>query len=158
MKKKTVAVISAIIGSICGSAAGIALAGKIVDQKEKKADKFNAYYNMLNQWLILKQEGKTLEEYFINNGYKTIAIYGMGEMGKRLHDELKSSSIQIKYAVDENDADTYSDIEVLGKEEGYPYADVIVVTATFAYDDIREELQRKVTFPVISLDDVVYEI
>ena len=158
MKKKTAAVFSMIIGSVAGSAASMTLLGRKAQQKAKKVDKFKGYYNMLNQWLMIKQEGKTLEEYFINNGYKTIAIYGMGEMGNRLYDELKDSSIQIKYAVDENAAGTYSDIEVIDKDEEYMDVDVIVVTATFAFDDIEEELQKKVTFPIISLDDVVYEM
>ena len=158
MKKKTAAVFSMIIGSVAGSAASMTLLGRKAQQKAKKVDKFKGYYNMLNQWLMIKQEGKTLEEYFIYNGYKTIAIYGMGEMGNRLYDELKDSSIQIKYAVDENAAGTYSDIEVIDKDEEYMDVDVIVVTATFAFDDIEEELQKKVTFPIISLDDVVYEM
>lgn len=150
--------ITAIICGLAGSIAGMLFMNKKIEDKNKKVDKFKAYYNMLNQWLLLKQEGKTLEEYFVNNGYKNIAIYGMGEMGNRLYDELKNSNINVKYAVDENPAGTYSDIEIFDKEEEYPDADVIIVTAIFAFDDIEKELQKKIKFPVISLDDVVYEI
>ena len=113
---------------------------------------------MLNQWLVLKQEGKSLEQYFIENGYKTVAIYGMGEMGNRLYDELKDSSIEVKYAVDQNAASTYSELEVFEKEDAFEDVDVMVVTAIFAFDEIEEEIGDKIKFPIISLEDVVYEI
>ena len=113
---------------------------------------------MLNQWLALKQEGKSLETYFLENGYKTIAIYGMGEMGNRLYDELKGTSIKVKYAVDQNVNGTYSDIKVVDKDEEFEDVDVMVVTAVFAYCEIEEEVGSKVSFPIISLEDVVFEV
>lgn len=150
--------IPAIIGGLAGSIASILFMNKKIEDKNKKVDKFKSYYNMLNQWLLLKQEGKTLEEYFVNNGYKNIAIYGMGEMGRRLYDELKDSDITVKYAVDENASGIYTEIEIFSKDEEYPDADVIIVTAIFAFDIIEKELQKKIKFPVIALDDVIYGI
>lgn len=158
MNKGTVAVLSAIVGAAAGAAGANYLGQKTIAQKTEKVDKFKGYYNMLNQWLMLKQEGKSLEKYFTDNGYKTIAIYGMGEMGNRLYDELKSSTeVEIKYAVDQNAASTYAEIDVVDKDEDYEDVDVMVVTATFAFDEISEELSEKVEFPVVSLEDVVYE-
>lgn len=158
MKKGTVAVLSTIIGAAAGAMGSGYFSGKKVEQKAEKVDKFKGYYNMLNQWLILKQEGKNLSEYFKDNGYKTIAIYGMGEMGNRLYDELKGSDIKIKYAVDKDAASTYSELDVIEKEDDFDTVDVMVVTATFAFAEIEEEISDKVDFPIISLEDVVYEI
>ncbi len=142
-----------------GAAAGVSyLKDKQIQQKGEKVDKFKGYYNMLNQWLILKQQGKSLEKYFDDNQYKTIAIYGMGEMGNRLYDELKDSGVTVKYAVDKNAATTYSELDVVDPEEAtFDQVDCIVVTATFAFDEIEETLSEKVDFPVVSLEDVVYE-
>ena len=39
-----------------------------------------------------------------------------------------------------------------------PETDVIVVTAIYFYEEIREELSQLVDCPIISLEDVVYEI
>lgn len=158
MKKGTVAVLSTIIGAVAGAAGSGYLGNKQVNLKSEKVDKFKGYYNMLNQWLILKQEGKNLSEYFTSNGYKTIAIYGMGEMGNRLYDELKDSDIEVKYAVDKNAASTYSELEVIDLEDDFEPVDAMIVTATFAYDKIEEDLGGKIDFPIISLEDVVYEI
>lgn len=158
MKKGSVAVLSAIIGAVAGAAGSGYLGNKQVEQKAEKVDKFKGYYNMLNQWLILKQEGKNLSEYFKENNYKTVAIYGMGEMGNRLYDELKGSDIEVKYAVDKNAASTYSELEVIELEDDFDTVDAMVVTATFAFDEIEEKISDKVDFPIVSLEDVVYEI
>lgn len=158
MKKGTVAVLSAIIGA-AGGAAGVGYLGiKQVEQKAEKVDKFKGYYNMLNQWLILKQEGKNLSEYFKSNNYKTVAIYGMGEMGNRLYEELKDSDIEVKYAVDKEAENAYSELNVIAPENDFEAVDVMVVTATFAFDEIEEKVGGKVDFPIVSLEDVVYEI
>ena len=149
---------AALIGAIAGAAGSGYLGSKQVEQKAEKVDKFKGYYNMLNQWLILKQEGKKLSEYFKRNNYKTVAIYGMGEMGNRLYDELKDSDIEVKYAVDKNAASTYSELDVIELEDDFDTVDVMVVTATFAFDEIEEEISEKVDFPLVSLEDVVYEI
>lgn len=157
MKKGGVAVLSTLIGAVAGAAAVEKVCGKTINQKTEKVDKFKGYYNMLNQWLVIKQEGKSLEKYFTDNGYKTIAIYGMGEMGNRLYDELKGTSVTVKYAVDKNAASTYSELDVIDPEDDYEEVDAIVVSAIFAFDEIEEMLSDKVDFPVVSLEDVVYE-
>ncbi|NLF41739.1 MAG: hypothetical protein GX587_03495 [Bacteroidales bacterium] len=158
MKKGTVAVLSAIVGAAAGAAGSGYLGNKQSEQKAAKVDKFKGYYNMLNQWLILKQAGKNLSEYFKTNNYKTVAIYGMGEMGNRLYEELKDSDIVVKYAVDKEVENTYSELNVIAPETEFEAVDVMVVTATFAFDEIEEKIGEKVDFPIVSLEDVVYEI
>ena len=159
MKKGGVAVVSTLLGAVAGAVGSGYLAGKKVNQKTAKVDKFKSYYNMLNQWLSLKQEGKSLEKYFVDNGYKIIAIYGMGEMGNRLYDELKDSKeVTIKYAVDQNAASAFSELEVRDTEDELEEVDAIIVTAIFAFDEIEKQLSESASFPIISLEDVVYEI
>ena len=159
MKKGGVAILGALLGAVAGAAGAGYVGSKQVSKKTVKVDKFKGYYNMLNQWLILKQEGKNLSEYFVTNGYKTIAIYGMGEMGNRLYDELKGSDITVKYAIDKNAASTYSELDVIDPDVAeFEAVDAIIVTATFAFDEIEEMLSEKVECPIVSLEDVVFEV
>lgn len=154
-----VGILGTVVGVIGGVSAISTLTKKQILQKTQKIDKFKNYYNISNQWLVLKQEGKSLEQFFIDNKYKTVAIYGMGELGNRLYDELKdSNNIQVKYAIDRNAASTYAEIEILELEAGLPEVDVIVVTAVFAFDEIEEELKKKVECQIVSLNDVVWEV
>lgn len=158
MKKGFITITSLLAGAAVGATAMGKVKNSAVEAKAEKIDKFKGYYNMLNQWLVLKQEGKSLEQYFVDNGYETVAIYGMGEMGNRLYDELKNSDkVKIKYAVDKNADSAYSELEVLESADDLPEVDVLVVTATFAFDEIEEELSGKIDYPIVSLDDVVYE-
>lgn len=157
MKKGTLAVLATALGAAAGAAITGRAAEKSIGKKAEKVDKFKSYYNMLNQWLIIKQEGRTLEKYFLDNGYRTIAIYGMGEMGNRLYDELKDSSIEVKYAIDKNADSTYAEIEVMGLEDDLAEVDAVVVTAVFAFNTIEDELTDKLLFPLISLEDVIYD-
>ena len=123
-----------------------------------KIEKFKGYYNMLNQWLMLKQEGKSLEKYFEDNGYKNIAIYGMGEIGNRLYNELKDSKkVKIKYVIDKN-ADICSETRIFNIDDNFPDVDAVIITATFAFDEIKEELGKRLYVPVISIDDVIYSV
>ncbi len=159
MKKGTIAVLSGILGAMTAAIATGVMEEKVIKKKAEKVDKFKSYYNMLNQWLILKQEGKSLEKYFIDNGYKTIAIYGMGEMGNRLYEELKNSNIEVLYTVDKNAASTYAEVGVIDPEEDdFEPVDVIIVTASYAFQEIEEILSSKIDFPIISLEEVIYEI
>ncbi|MGN0471766.1 MAG: hypothetical protein ACI4F8_02880 [Lachnospiraceae bacterium] len=158
MKKGGVAVLATIIGAAAGAAGSEYFAQKQVKEKGAKIDKFKSYYNMLNQWLMLKQEGKSLEKYFLDHGYHSIAIYGMGEMGNRLYDELKGSSIEIRYAIDRNASGTYSDLDIIDPEDSFEEVDAVVVSAIFAFDEIAEIISGKISCPVISLDDVVFEM
>lgn len=150
---------SAAIGGLLGAATTGLLIGKgcnkVITQKTKKIDKFKSYYYMLNQWLILKQQGKKLSTYFEENNYKNIAIYGVGEMGNRLYDELKDSSVCIQFAIDKED-NKYMEVEVKSPEDDLDRVDVIVVSAIFAFEDIKEKISSNVSCPVVSLEDIIF--
>lgn len=153
--------LSAVIGGLVGASASALLVGKecnkLIKQKSDKVDKFKNYYYMLNQWLILKQQGKALTKYFEENHFKHIAIYGVGEMGNRLYDELKDSDICVKFAIDKED-NRYMEVEVKSPEDDFEGVDVIVVTAIFAFEEINRKISPRVSCPVISLEDIIFDI
>lgn len=160
MKKYTV--IGIILGILTGSIGSGILTTHLnnisIKEKNSKINKYRGYYEILNRWLILKQEGKSLEKYFLDNDYKSIAIYGMGELGNRLYDELKSSNVEVKYAMDANYSGKYSELEIKALEDDLPQVDIIVVTAIFAFDDIENNLKRVTSSDIISLENAVYGI
>ena len=148
-------VISFLSGSIVGAIGIGKYAQKNIGDSYKKTNKFKNYYSVLTQWLTLKQKNQSLEKYFIDNGYKTIAVYGMGELGNRLYEELKETEIIIKYGIDKNGG--FGEIEILDIDDELPEVDVVVVTAVFDFDKIEGNLRDKVNCPVISLEDIVYD-
>ena len=157
MKKKSGMAMAMVIGAVVGKIGSDIISQKKIDEKAEKADKFKRYYGMLNQWLILKQEGRSIVQYFEHKQYKKIAIYGVGEMGNRLYEELRGSGIEIAYAIDKNQTDTYWNVEVVKEDAKLERVDAIIVTAIFAYDEIEEEMISKTESPIISLEDIIYE-
>ena len=158
MKKGIKALVSFLGGAILGVAGDSYFKGKIISKNNERVNKFKSYYNILNQWIILNHAGKKLEQFFINHNYKEIAVYGMGEIGNRLYEELKGSSVDIKYVIDKNAGSAYSESEIFTPEDKLEEVDAIIVTTVFAFEEIRSMLDKKCNCPIISLEDVVFEI
>ena len=129
-----------------------------IDKKEATIRKFKNYYDVTNAWVNLKNQGRNLEEYFVKNGWRRIAIYGMGELGNRLAEELKGSSITIEYSIDKNADSVFAETEVKRIDEELPDVDVIVVTPFFVYDEVEQALREVVDCPIVSIEDVVFSM
>lgn len=135
---------------------------KSIDKSEDLKMRFKNYYDVTNQWLKVKNDGNSLEEYFTNNNYSNVAIYGLGEMGSRLYEELKDSNINIGAFIDSNAGDMYygEEIDIIDIDQVADKAfDVIVITPIYAYDEIESKLiNAGVECEIVSLEDVVFEI
>ena len=158
MKKLTIAGLSALLGASVGAVALESVQRPKIIKKADHTQKMTEFYHLLIEWLRIKQEGKSLVSFFLKNDYKAVAIYGMKELGERLYDELKDSEIEVKYVIDKNADAIYADVEVVDPEDSLENVDAIVVTAIHYFDEISEMLKEKVDYPVISLEDAIYEM
>lgn len=158
--KKVMSVVSVLIAGGIGT--GIILLikklNKRIIQEHEVADKHLCILRLLSQWLWIKQRGINLAEYFEENGYKKIAIYGMSYMGECLVNELKDSSVQTVYGIDRNAMNLYLDIPVKTPDESLDPVDAIVVTATSFFDEIEAQLKEKIDSPIISIEDILNDI
>lgn len=161
MKKGSIAIIGSLIGGIIGIVSVGKYSKKKIQEKNEQAQRLSAYYNMLEHWISVKQNGRNLAEYFEENCYNQIAVYGLGKIGERLVDELKDTEIQIAYGIDKNVGNVISDITVYSLEDDIELlekVDAIIVTPIYDYDDIKKELSSKFDCRILSLEDVVREI
>lgn len=154
--------ITFLLSTIAGAIAGVGIAGKFMGKSLSKSsnmsDKHLALFLMMNQWVKVKQEGKSLVDYFRDNGYRRIAIYGMSYAGETLLDELRATDIEVAYGIDKNADGIYLDLDVVTMEEKLEKVDAVVVTAITFFDEIEKSLLEKVDCPIISLEDILYEI
>lgn len=118
-------------------------------------ERYKGYWRILNQWLILKEKGVRLDKYLIERGIRTAAIYGLGMLGKHLIEELNHSSIVLKYGIDRRTDGINLNIPVYSLKDDLPEVDIIIVTATYDYENIRKTLQEKVNYPMVSLTELV---
>jgi hypothetical protein len=158
MKKPVISILSTLAGAALGAGA----VGKVALDKTKKvqlmSDKHLALFLMMNQWVKVKQEGKSLAVYFETNGFKKIAIYGMSYAGETLVDELKNTGITVAYGIDKRADSLYADLEIVTMEDDLGDVDAIVVTAITFFDEIEEQLLEKIDCPILSLEDILYEV
>lgn len=158
MKKGVISVLSAVIGGVVGACA----AGKVMLEEGEKvknmSDKHLSLFLMMNQWVKVKQEGKNLASYFEKNGYKKIAVYGMSYAGETLIDELRDTQIKVVYGIDKNAGTIYTDVDVVSLEDDFSAVDAVVVTAITFFKEVEEKLSEKMECPIISLEDILYEV
>lgn len=158
MRKPIISILSAVTGAAFGAGAvGKITSGKI-SEAENMSNKHLSLFLMMNQWVKVKQQGKNLASYFEKNGYQTIAVYGMSYAGETLVAELAGSSIKIKYGIDKNAGAIYADLDVVTIDDELARVDAIVVTAVTFFDAIEEQLLNKIDCPILSLEDVLYEV
>lgn len=155
------------LSAIGGAIGGISyLAQKAFRKESDYHQRYRNYYNVANQWLLNKNEDKSIGNYFKENTeYKTIAIYGMGTMGELFYDELKNSSdVKVAYFIDKNAEDLYyglDDLPVVGLDDisSQKKVDAVIVTPIYDFDKIEEDLENSgVDVDIISLEDIIYEI
>lgn len=158
MKKYIINLMMLFLGFVFGGT----VSGKILDKEIKKendlSEKHLSLFLMMNQWVKVKQERKELADYFSKEGYEKIAIYGMSYAGETLLSELRDTEIKVAYAIDRNAGSIYGDLDIVPIEDIHDEVDAVIVTAITFFDEIKEKLMDKVSCPIISLEDVLYEI
>ena len=125
---------------------------------QQNIEKQIRFYRLLIHWLEIKQEGRSLVEYFEKNGYKRIAIYGMKELGERLFDEVADSSVEVIYCIDKNPEELYCEVPLFKPKEELEKVDIIVVTAVAAYEEILKSFHPNFDCPITNLEDIVFGV
>lgn len=134
--------------------------GKIVrfPQKDVRADqkrsKMEAYFDILDHWMEMEEQGKSLETYFLGRQWKHIGIYGYGKIGKHLYNRLKNTKIHVDYFIDRNNNLSDKFVEVKSLNDELPEVDGIIVTTVMDLEKIKKDLQQKGNCSIISVEDI----
>lgn len=158
MKKSVISVVSILAGAAAGAVAAGKITGKRLEKTGAMLNKMHSLFLLMNRWVNVKQKGKNLASYFEKNGYQKIAVYGMSYAGETLLEELRGSSVEVLYGIDQKSDVIYSDIEVMKPEDSLKKVDAVVVTAITFFDEIEETLSAKMDCPIISLEDILDEM
>ena len=158
MKKGIISALSMLTGVVAGAGTVGKIQGDKLAKSRSMSAKHMALFLMMNQWVKVKQEGKNLSAYLDKNGFKRVAIYGMSYAGETLIDELKDTGIEVAYGIDQRSDSLYADIDIVSIDDLQNDVDAIVVTAITFFDEIEEKINERVDCPIISLEDVLYEV
>lgn len=113
------------------------------------------YFRIAHKWMQVENRPQKLERYFIGQGYRNIAIYGLSALSEVLCRDLEGTQVNIKYLIDSY-AKGYAHGYEVKNGTHFEDVNVIVVAACAHFRDIRSRLDD--TCPVISLDEVITEI
>lgn len=158
MKKAVIPVLSLLTGIILGAGVVEQVKRKKIAKVKESSERYLSLFCMMDQWVKVKQERKNLTSYFVKYGYKKIAIYGMGRVGRTLFDELRDTEITVLYGIDRRADSLYTDIDLFSIDDSLDEVDAIVVTPITFYDEIEKQLSEKMDCPIISLEDILYEV
>ncbi|RKM59521.1 hypothetical protein D6856_09900 [Butyrivibrio sp. XB500-5] len=154
-------IIGAVLIFIAGVVVGAFFMGRQYQEHckfiERNAERFVGIYGVTLRWIRLQQEGKKLSDYFEKNNYKTVAIYGMSEVGYAILDELERNGISVKYCIDRNADNIFARVKMYRPDEELPQVDAVIVAVVQYYNEINETLKSKMNCPIISASDVVWE-
>lgn len=146
-----------LLGGVISTFFLLMISYRMINLKNMRINKFSLYFELFDSWLYLKENNIAVEKYFVQNDIHNIAIYGAGKVARHLIAELKNSSINIAYLVDNNVKELLS-FPIYPLAEQLPNVDCIVITATFDYENIKKKIKRITDIDVILIDDILYEL
>lgn len=158
MKKSVVAILSMIMGVSIGAGAERNFEAKKIKRQNELANKHLNLYLLMNQWVRVKQENKSIANYLARNGYKEIAVYGMHYVGETFLSEISGTEIKVMYGIDKNAASIFSDVEVVSPDDELQQVDAVIVTAITYFEEIVDQLSTKINCPIISIEDILYDL
>lgn len=144
-----------------GIISGLFLSYKFVflvcKNKDRRITMFSEYFYTLDKWIRLNRKQYVLDDFLIQKNYKNIAIYGLGKMGNQLVEELQGGESRIVYAIDQNYEGKSFDFPVKTVEDDLETTDIVVITPSYDFFQIKEKLENKVSCPIVSLYQLVEE-
>lgn len=138
------------------------------DIRKAKKERDSAYIRLnrtrennklLTRWMRVVHHGKKVLAVLEEKGYRSIAVYGMSDIGELLVEELRDTNVDLCYGIDRNADQISAEIPIYKPTDKLPAVDAIVVTAVYFYEDIFQTLRKNgVECPIISLNDVLNDI
>lgn len=133
----------------------------LTEQGFRQTEKYRIFYELTYEWMNGTIEGRHIADWIVKNGYRTVAIYGMGPLGHMTYSDLcQCKELQIKYGLDKRKNIGLKELEIYMPDSCPEPVDLIIVTAVTSYEEIRTELREKLAFSckLISLMQLVEEM
>lgn len=144
-----------LIGGILSFIVTTAYQDKWFKKKTGEVEKFKKLFDFAMEWIAIKQDGHSISERILDQGYKCVAIYGMNILGRLLLAELKQQGVKVLYGIDRNADLIYSDCRIYKPNDKLNDVDIIIVTAISDYYEIEKDLKNKINAKVICVKDLV---
>lgn len=126
----------------------------IADKANTLERKFWRMFLQNNRWLHIRQMGHSIGEILLRDNINTVAIYGMGYLGRSLYDELESDGVHISYVMDRQAEEIGEIIKVRTLEDELEKVDAIIVTVIEGENIIINALKNTCDYRIIGLSEL----
>lgn len=124
---------------------------------EKKIEGLNRKNELLIRWVKNLHNYINVADYLLEKRVHEIAVYGFNGVAERFIDELKNSSVQVRYIIDRNPGyAVYDGIETVGLADNLKNVDLIVVAVVEYYEQVESDLRKITKIPIVALDDLIF--
>ncbi len=130
---------------------------RIFENVRQQKDKFEHYLGVLDHWMLFLENNMSIEGYLLKAGYLNVGLYGYGILGRHLYKQLSNTRINVKFIIDQQKDKLHTEVPVFLPSGNIPEVDVVIVSATFFYDEIYQALKGKGVRKIISLETILYE-
>lgn len=137
---------------------------KKISENEKKENELYKREQLLKtyeKWIDAILAKKMISRFLLENGFGSVAIYGMGRIGRNLLKEFQNSDIKINYIIDQSMSkcsNYYEGVPLYNISRGLPYVDLIIVTIPNEAENIIVELRKNSKWLAKSINDILFVI
>ncbi len=138
------------------------------EEQKKDAEMFQIKrlqkkFELLYKWMQMKQQGRSFLGLLDDRNISSVAIYGMGEIGILLYNELKLRPGFVHYIVDKNAAKEQSkalEVPVYAIDDSRILpVDAVIITPVLVTDEIKELIAHYMgTQKVLDIGEILYKI
>lgn len=120
--------------------------------------RYKKKYDLLYQWMKLKQNNVEIIEFFQDRKIESAAIYGLGDLGQLIYNDLSPFGI-IKFGIDRQAVSEIEQLPIYSLEKVQQSVDAILITPVLITDEIEENiyhiLGEQITFV---FEEVLFEL
>lgn len=120
--------------------------------------KYETKFMLLKQWIYLYQYDHKVYHWLKKNGIKTVAIYGMSDIGQLLYYDLSGNKIDVKYVMDKNYEYMNSEVPIYPLENSLERVDIVIVTVIGANENLLKSIKQNTGSEVITLEEIIDQL
>lgn len=122
------------------------------DFSSQTAERFKEQADLMELFIKKKREDCDIKRFLKEAGYHSVAIYGMGRLGKLLYSELREI---LRCEIDKDISMKYGDTEIRTPEADFSDIDLIIITASYQIQGIKKYLESRVHCKIITLRELM---
>lgn len=123
-------------------------------------DFFIQLYELMERPELFASLKENLSRYFKMNGYRNVAVYGVGKLGTLILRNIDAARLSSLCIIDESDSAHFGGVEKIGVEELVcrKEIDMVLVTPLLDYPRIEAEICSRREIPVISAKELMRDM